>query len=657
KKTSPEVQTTYEYDSENRPVKITNPSTLNPNPCLYEYAPFGKRVMFCPFGKRIKKTDSTGTRYYLHDEENVLMEFGTDPSGTPINKYTTTSGVDEIISITDKYNNDFWYLYDGLGSVVMLTDKIGDVVQVYNYYAFGKPNVTSWDKNPYKFTAREYDTDSKLYYYRARYYDADTGRFIQKDPLGIEVNGLTKYQPLLVSHPTGKCMSYSFMPGLPSTYYSSQNLQTPQTLNRYAYVLNNPINYTDPFGLITQMLFDLHGLFLTQDSQRWQWRAVSGNSKPDNQWIENTGPIPETGSFNENAGQWLVNSNAILPASGSFGPFKISILPDEVKSKELIKVDGKWKYVTRNYFRIHGGPKLEMPTKGCIRISNKDLCSLISLIKDKGQIPLKVNYDNYRAKGKSKTGYPPVSAIPLIIPFIKVISSKKRNTKNKSAINFVVFFLIILIVQKCNGDTVTKTIGIKKIFKLVDTREAGSGMYPEWSKIDSYIYFHWVEGYQGVKKFTFSRVKINGTDEIEIPIVNSSNLVFTNNGKNIAYIKIISTKTTSPEPISPPEDASFEVKEAYWRKYNKWWDAQKIEYGLFESELDGSNEHIYNKYQKFSLARINSDITLSPNSNEFAFFKETEIYVYDLNTKTIKRVSSPSWKDIPKTIPKDNREL
>ena len=38
--------------------------------------------------------------------------------------------------------------------------------------------------NSYKFTSREFDLYSGLYYYRARYYSAIVGRFITKDPIG-----------------------------------------------------------------------------------------------------------------------------------------------------------------------------------------------------------------------------------------------------------------------------------------------------------------------------------------------------------------------------------------------------------------------------------------------------------------------------------------
>lgn len=70
--------------------------------------------------------------------------------------------------------------------------------------------------NPYKFTSREYDGDTGLYYYRARYYDANVGRFLSKDPLG--------------------------------KIYED---------NLYVYVKNNPLKYTDPTGNALVLLYEL----------------------------------------------------------------------------------------------------------------------------------------------------------------------------------------------------------------------------------------------------------------------------------------------------------------------------------------------------------------------------------------------------------------
>ncbi len=63
---------------------------------------------------------------------------------------------------------------------------------------------------PYKYTGKELDSTG-LYYCEARYYDPQLGRFISPDTL-------------------------------------VESLGNPQTLNRYSYVGNNPLRYTDPSG-------------------------------------------------------------------------------------------------------------------------------------------------------------------------------------------------------------------------------------------------------------------------------------------------------------------------------------------------------------------------------------------------------------------------
>jgi len=48
--------------------------------------------------------------------------------------------------------------------------------------------------NPFRYTARELDSETGLYYYRARYYDPSTGRFLSEDPLGLEADDLNLYR-------------------------------------------------------------------------------------------------------------------------------------------------------------------------------------------------------------------------------------------------------------------------------------------------------------------------------------------------------------------------------------------------------------------------------------------------------------------------------
>jgi len=129
----------------------------------------------------------------------------------------------------------YYYHHDRQGSIVALSDSSGNIVENYQYNAFGKclvhtdPNddglwMTADDVtdsvsakgNPYTFTGRRYDPETTLYYYRARMYDPGDGRFLQTDPIGYAGG-----------------------------------------LNLYTYCGNNPLYWIDPSGLKVEQIVEL----------------------------------------------------------------------------------------------------------------------------------------------------------------------------------------------------------------------------------------------------------------------------------------------------------------------------------------------------------------------------------------------------------------
>ncbi len=124
-----------------------------------------------------------------------------------------------------------YYFSDHLGSASVITNEAGTIVEESQYFPFGAERaVLNGDTNPYKFTAKERDSESGLDYFGARHYASTMGRFMQPDEFTggpVEVYG---------GDPT---------PPGPLPYADIFN---PQSLNKYSYTYNNPLRYTDPDG-------------------------------------------------------------------------------------------------------------------------------------------------------------------------------------------------------------------------------------------------------------------------------------------------------------------------------------------------------------------------------------------------------------------------
>ncbi len=109
-----------------------------------------------------------------------------------------------------------YYIHtDHLQSSSVMTDMAGTYAQKSFYYPFGEtkdvPFGDGYMDFKYKYTGKEWDAETGLYYYGARYYDPKLARFISADTI------------------------------VPEPYY-------PQSFNRYAYAYNNPIVLRDLAG-------------------------------------------------------------------------------------------------------------------------------------------------------------------------------------------------------------------------------------------------------------------------------------------------------------------------------------------------------------------------------------------------------------------------
>ena len=102
----------------------------------------------------------------------------------------------------------FWFVHDQVGSTVLLLNASGAQASSYSYTPYGLATHTGTATSPLQYTGQYTDAQTGLVYLRARYYDPSTAQFLTVDPV---VN--TTHTP-------------------------------------YAYVADDPLNSTDPSGLI-----------------------------------------------------------------------------------------------------------------------------------------------------------------------------------------------------------------------------------------------------------------------------------------------------------------------------------------------------------------------------------------------------------------------
>ena len=232
---------TYTYDSENR---------------LTSAIPASGSVSFTydPFGRRLSKTTTTGTTRFLYDGDQLIAD--TTSTGSITQLYLYGPGLDEPLLMT-RGSQRYFYLADGLGSITALTSLSGQTVESYTYDVYGRPLQPSTLGNRFRFTGREYDAETQLYYYRARYYHPTLGRFVSRDPLTWGPN-----DPRIFTGYTLDNRIQSFLPLTPEiqdvqsplmTFTERNVLQIAGSLSLlqhpYLYVANNPVNRTDPLGL------------------------------------------------------------------------------------------------------------------------------------------------------------------------------------------------------------------------------------------------------------------------------------------------------------------------------------------------------------------------------------------------------------------------
>lgn len=193
-KTDSTGTTSYTWDFENRLTTAMLPNSGGTVSLKYD-----------PLGRRIEKSSSSGTTIYVYDGDNQVE--AVNATASVVARYTQGQNIDEplatLLSGTTSY-----YESDALGTITSLSGSSGTLAQTYTYGSFGNTTNSSGSlTNFFRYTGREFDTETNLYYDRARYFDTNSGRFLSEDPLAFNA-GLNFYDyvnanPVNLADPTG----------------------------------------------------------------------------------------------------------------------------------------------------------------------------------------------------------------------------------------------------------------------------------------------------------------------------------------------------------------------------------------------------------------------------------------------------------------------
>jgi RHS repeat-associated protein len=201
------------YNALNQPVAMI--PTGWSNAIYFGYDPLGRCVKRWVGSSGL--AGSNPATYFYYDGWNLVEE---DAGGAAAARlYVHGNRVDEIVADFN-YAAPQWrfHHYDARGHCVLLTDASGALIEQYDYDAFGKPYFYNASGvllgngsalgNRFLFTGREWLSDLKLYDYRNRMYQPELGRFMQPDPKHFAAGDYNLYRychndPVNKSDPTG----------------------------------------------------------------------------------------------------------------------------------------------------------------------------------------------------------------------------------------------------------------------------------------------------------------------------------------------------------------------------------------------------------------------------------------------------------------------
>lgn len=156
--------------------------------------------------------------------------------------YLKSYSSEKCLTGSEESSSQYFYHSDHLGSAQLVTNQDGEVYQRIEYTPYGetwidmRTNITALYDVPYRFTAKELDKETGLYYYGARYLDPKYSRWISADP----AMNTGEYFPVAPVDDNAKRHNQN-LPGMGGVFNHIN-------CNLYHYAGNNPVRYIDPDG-------------------------------------------------------------------------------------------------------------------------------------------------------------------------------------------------------------------------------------------------------------------------------------------------------------------------------------------------------------------------------------------------------------------------
>jgi RHS repeat-associated protein len=204
---------TYTYDAEDRIVSVDGGSTAT---YAYDLS-----------NQRYRKVNGGTTTHYIWHHSHVIAEHN-GSTGAVLVDYVY-SGKKMIAKVTGGLLTQY-FLSDRLSTRLVLNAS-GSVLGREAHLPFGEDFGESGSQEKHHFTSYERDSETSIDYALNRYNSFVVGRFVSVDPM------------------PGKITSSRSPVGCRSSSFASALLRPPQTLNRFSYTVDDPVNNIDPKGL------------------------------------------------------------------------------------------------------------------------------------------------------------------------------------------------------------------------------------------------------------------------------------------------------------------------------------------------------------------------------------------------------------------------